>query len=185
MCFDDSGKQSENEPFKVKGDFNEIEIWQKLRNLKNVKNIIVDWSTAKFMNKEYTIIRTTIEETVFGIIFDMLTIGGSYYSYCCGTGIGYPIKRSQQEEHNFNSRPVPKTIMMTKEIQLPYVNMKSDLSIEQYIEAIKHDLPDNISMEKKGYLRSDENLEDYPLFNPKIVEDKIPLYYFKLTKKSK
>ena len=181
ITFNDENDESINEPFHIKGNFNDIELWKQLKGLNNVQNVIVDWSTAKFLNKEYTIIRTHNEYTVFNIIFDMLQPGGSYYSYCCGTGMGYPIKRSYYEEHNIESRPPQKTIMMSKETKLPYVNMRADLTTEQYIEAIKHDLPDNMRMDKHGILKYDENLEDYPLFNPNMTKDKP--YYFKLTKK--
>ena len=39
-------------------DFNNIELWNKLKYLDEVNKIIVDWSVAKFLNIEYNIIHS-------------------------------------------------------------------------------------------------------------------------------
>ena len=60
-------------------NFNEISLWEELKKLNNINKIIVDLATAKFFEDEYSFVSGRIMQ----IIFNMLPIGGRFYSECC------------------------------------------------------------------------------------------------------
>jgi len=63
----------------IKCDFNNLELWNHLKTLKKVNEIIVDWGTSYFLNEQLFNLIGEIGD-IMKIIFDLLVKKGRFYS---------------------------------------------------------------------------------------------------------
>ena len=63
----------------IKCDFNNLELWNHLKTLKKVNEIIVDWGTSYFLNEQLFNLIGEIGD-IMKIIFDLLVKKGKFYS---------------------------------------------------------------------------------------------------------
>ena len=160
-------------------NFNDIELWNKLKYLNEVNKIIVDWSVVKFFSTEYNIIIGKIMK----IIFNLLIINGEFYSECC---------HSMNWMNRENTHLIPgiyNYAMSSPEWDLPEIrpgetqeetkNRVDREYIEKYVEKLKYYTPVNYEMNYHTIPLPE--YDTYPLKNSH--RSIYPFNYFVLRKK--
>ena len=177
-----------NHIFFIKYDFNSIDLWLILKNLEKVNEIIVDWSTTKFLYENFILIKQFGE--IIKIIFDLLIPGGRFYSeYMYDSLVQYKDKAYPIMAYGGDISKLSPELFALLPKYSEYKTLKNpreqDDSLIEYIEGYKSELlfntPANYNINFITY-PDDKKSHPYPLFNDSRVKSPHKYFYFEKLK---
>ncbi len=150
----------------IKCDFNSIELWNKLSKLIEVSKIIFDWSTTKFLQNEFNLVKSDNNMgEIMKIIFNLLVIGGRFYTdyeilqIIDITTISMPYLYNQLIENEVKKENASNLLTRTNNNLTK--NNKKNIYIEKYKQLLDKNKPSNYE------ITFFDSINDYPLSNEK------------------